>query len=244
MKGAILSVNPGAAIIDITHGISPGDITEGALVMLDACPFFPEGTIHVGVVDPGVGGGRRALLVESERYFFIGPDNGLLSPAVECGGRFKRVFRLENKKYFLKEISDTFHGRDVFGPAAGHLSLGVEAGAFGPPLENFLKLKLPGPAVKGSGLVGEVIHVDTFGNLITNIKREDILNKPGSETLLVRIKGAEVKGILKTYSEIAEGGLGVVIGGSGRMEVAAKGASAGALLGCGVGEKVSVNLPE
>ncbi len=242
MKGAILSVNPGASIIDITNGIRPGDITEGALVMADACPFFPEGAIHVGVVDPGVGGGRRALLIETERSFFIGPDNGLLSLAARGGGRLKRVVSLENKKYFLKEISDTFHGRDIFGPAAAHLSLGVEPGAFGPTLENFLKLKLPAPLFKGGVLVGEVIHVDGFGNLITNIKREDILDNLGPGAVLVRIKGAGIKGILKTYSDISDGGPGVVIGGSGRMEVAAKGAPATGLLSCGVGEKVSVSL--
>ncbi len=134
MKGAILSINPSVLITDITHMISPGNVLEGALVLSEAYKFFPKGTIHVGVVDPGVGGRRLPVLIETDRYSFIGPDNGLFSLAVRKE-KVRRVVRLSSRGYFLKKVSSTFHGRDIFGPAAAHLSLGVDPGKFGNAIE-------------------------------------------------------------------------------------------------------------
>jgi S-adenosylmethionine hydrolase len=134
MKGVILSINPGARVVDITHFVTPQNIIEGAFILSQSCPRFPAGTIHVAVVDPGVGGKRNPILVETEGFFLIGPDNGLFSLVLEKE-RVKRVIRLTRREYFLPDVSTTFHGRDIFAPVAAHLSLGVDPASFGEPLE-------------------------------------------------------------------------------------------------------------
>lgn len=237
MKGAILSVNPKARIFDITHLVSAGGIIEGALIMSAACRFFPAGTIHVGVVDPGVGGFRRAILVETERYVFVGPDNGLLSLALE-GENIKRAIELTDKRYFLSEVSNTFHGRDIFGPVAAHLTLGVSPALFGPPFERPASVSLPQPSVRGGVVNGVVIYADSFGNLITNIKR-DLLGR-GREDAEVSVKGAVIKGIKKTYSSAPEGALVALFGSSGFLEIAVNNGSAAAKLGAAAQDGVTV----
>lgn len=241
MKGAILTVNPAARMVDITHMVTPGDIREGALVLKDAYAYFPPSTIHIAVVDPGVGGVRWPVLIETERFVFIGPDNGIFARALERE-KVLRIVRLTEKKFFSRSISPTFHGRDIFGPVAAHLSLGTDPPAFGQVID-----KLSGPVVpehrRGEGTVvtGEVIYVDSYGNLITDIEEEDIsgLREAGLE---VSIRGRILEGIKETYSDAAEGALTALIGSSGRLEVAVNLGSAQKTLGTGVGEKVVVRV--
>ncbi len=238
MKGVILSINPAAGIVDLTHGISPGKILEGALAIDVSYGYFPPETIHIGVVDPGVGGSRRPIVVEAEGHFFVGPDNGLFSPVLKKVPRC-RVFHLTNKRFFLKNISATFHGRDIFAPVAAHLSLGVSPQELGEPIEDPFIIDIPEPN-RGEGLVtGEVIHIDTFGNLITNITAGDVEALGAPSGLEVFIKGFCIKGIKRTYCEAGSGPL-ALIGSSGRLEIAFYGKSAAETLDVSTGERVEV----
>lgn len=237
MKGSILSVNPAAVIVDITHLVTPGDINEGALVLRDAYAYYPAGTIHVGVIDPGVGGDRRPILIETERHIFVGPDNGLFTLAIERE-KVLRVIRLTNKIFFLKTVSSTFHGRDIFGPAAAHLSLGVDPAEFGERIGEMTKLRARAARREGEAIAGEVVYIDSFGNLITNIEKEEIAGYEGAPEVV--IKGLCLEGITKTYSGVSEGAVAALIGSSGRLEIAVNSGSASKVLGVGVGERVIV----
>ena len=173
MKGVVLGVNRGAEIVDITHGIPPGDVRAGAFALAAACRFFPRGTVHLAVVDPGVGSERKAIAVRTKDYFFVGPDNGLLSWAL-AKESVLAVHRLENSRFFLPDVSRTFHGRDVFAPVAAHLSKGLPIGKLGPRVPSYEKLSVPSPTQRRGQLVGEIIYIDRFGNVITNISRQDL----------------------------------------------------------------------
>ena len=238
MKGAMLSAAPDMTIVDITHLVSPGNILEGAFILLEAYRYFPRGTVHVGVVDPGVGGERKPILVEAGDYLFVGPDNGLFSLAARILG-MKRAIELTEKRFFLPEVSSTFHGRDIFGPVAAHLATGTAPDAFGAELGKIRALDIPRPATEEDGVSGEVIYEDSFGNLITNIRKQDIepLSNAGCEVL---INGASLKGVRKTYAVAAIGAALALIGSSGYLEVAVNSGSATGELKAGVGEKVKV----
>jgi len=237
MKGAILSANPSALPVDISHSIRAGDIFQGAFVMKEACGVFPTGTVHLGVVDPGVGGPRRAIIVETERFLFVGPDNGLLSLA-SGGEGIKRIIEITNKKFFRAEVSATFHGRDIFGPVAGHLSRGVAPAEFGPETRDMDMISIPAPSFEEDGINGEVIHIDTYGNVITNIRAEFIASNLGTDKINLGIKGHVVEGLYHTYASIGPNGLGVLTGSSGRVEVAACEADGAKILGVNVGDRV------
>jgi len=243
MKGAVLSVNPSALMVDISHSISPGDIFSGALVMRGACGFFPGGTVHVGVVDPGVGGPRRAVVIETERYFFVGPDNALLSLAAEDDG-IRRVVEIRERRYMRAEVSATFHGRDIFGPVAAHLSRGVPPGEFGPETTDLEMINIPEPRLEEGTIIGEVIHVDAYGNLMTNIGASLIEGHLKTTGIRVEVRGREIGGLYRSYASIEPRGLGALIGSSGLLEVAAREASAADGLGVGVGEEVRVRERE
>lgn len=174
MKGAILSVNPHVQLIDITHDIPPHDIRAGAFMLLASFESFPSGTIHVAVVDPGVGSSRRPVLVEGGGHFFVGPDNGLFGYVYERLREF-RVVHLTRERYFRTHVSSTFHGRDIFAPIAGALSNGVEPDALGEPVGDFVRLESPAPLRLPDGtLEGSIIHIDRFGNCITNFSPRDL----------------------------------------------------------------------
>lgn len=241
MKGAVLSVSPGASLVDISHSVTAGDLLEGAFVMEGACGVFPPGTVHVGVVDPGVGGRRRAIIVETENFLFVGPDNGLLSLAAEGDG-IKRVIEIKKESFFRDEVSATFHGRDIFGPVAGHLSLGVAPDDFGPSLSSsdLLKLSFPTPLFEEGGILGEVMHIDSFGNIITNILSALIEPHLGTLEVEAALSGRSVKGLYHSYSSMSPGGLGVLTGSSGRLEVAAREGNASDILGAAPGDKVRI----
>lgn len=224
MKGVMLGINPEATLVDLSHEVPPQDIVAGALLLRSAAAFFPAGTIHVAVVDPGVGSARRALLIETPRAFFIGPDNGLLSLAVPAETAVCAV-QLTSERYFLTPRSDTFHGRDVFAPVAAHLSLGVPPEQFGPAVAAMERLRLPALEREGTRLVGRVIYIDHFGNVITNVTEADL--RPFSrETLLVSIDRVQIRGVATAYAAVEAGAPVALINSWGMLEIAVRNGSA------------------
>ena len=168
MKGVILGIAPRATIVDITHQIPAGDIRSGAFALLGSYRFFPKGSVHVAVIDPGVGSERKAIVAETDNYFFIGPDNGVLSWTLPKE-RIKTIRALENEHYFLHLISGTFHGRDIFAPVAAHLASGVPTRKLGPVSKGFMRLPWPEPKRARNRIEGEIVYIDRFGNAITNL---------------------------------------------------------------------------
>ncbi len=238
MKGAMLSINPEARLIDITHLIEPGNILEGAFVLFESYRFFPEGTIHLGVVDPGVGGGRRPILIETERYLFVGPDNGLFS-LIADKEKIRRVIHLTKREFFLSEVSDTFHGRDIFGPVAARLSLGVDPGSFGGEIKGLKAMELPPIEKKDGAVSGTVIYIDSFGNLITNISKEEVAGF-GRAVLEAGINGFKIKGLKRTYGDVKAGSPVMLVGSSNFLEIAVSSGSASKELDAKVGDKVTL----
>ena len=247
MKGAILSVNPRASVVDISHLVSPQNIIEGSFVLSAACGYFPDKTIHLGVVDPGVGTGRRPILIETDRFIFVGPDNGLFTSVMEAG-IVRRIVHLTSEDYFLGDVSSTFHGRDVFAPVAAHVSLGVDLEKLGPSVDDPVRLDIPLPTRTGLVLNGIILYIDAFGNLITNISTNDLSSFKGAAEVDISIRGVTIRGISKTYSDNVtwEGGSGklrALVGSLGRLEIASPGASAKEALGVDVGGTVEVRGP-
>lgn len=248
MKGAILSVNPGANVIDITHEIAPQDVRAAAFTLANYYKNFPKGTVHVAVVDPGVGSSRRAVLVQTEDYFFLAPDNGLLSfvfDEIEGGenasplsralpARVFRVFELTNGKYFAPRVSRTFHGRDVFAPVAAHLSNSVEPERFGAEIEDFTRFETPKPRKISAGeTLAEIIHIDRFGNLVTNLKTEDLPAK-----FAVVVNETRIERHRKFYAEAAKGEIFSIAGSAGFLEIVAFRDSAERLLKAKAHQKI------
>jgi len=240
MKGAALSINQRARLVDISHMVAPGNILEGAFILLESCCFFPEGTVHLAVVDPGVGGERKPVLVETDRYVFVGPDNGLLSLAA-ARDNIKRVVHLTERPFFREEISSTFHGRDIFAPVAAHLSLGTNPGAFGLELDSIESVRAPQPVEKDGAVAGEVIYVDTFGNLITNIRARALSGLKGG--VEVSVDGNAACGLALSYSSAKAGEPLAVIGSAGYLEIAVNMGSAADHFSSGIGGRVVVSLP-
>lgn len=238
MKGVILGLHPRASVVDITHEIAGGQVQAGAFALMASYDFFPKGTVHVAVVDPGVGSPRRAIAVQTARHFFVGPDNGVLSFALRRE-QIKSIHALENDKYFLKPVSRTFHGRDVFAPVAAHLSLGVPIQKLGPRLKDFVKLDWPRPRRLEGEIAGEVIHIDTFGNLITNLDAES-LRVFGDEPCEVAIRHKSLCPIAPFYSAVRIGEPLAVPGSSGFLEIAVNGASAAQKFRLRLGDPVCV----
>jgi hypothetical protein len=242
MKGVILTINRNATIVDISHEIPPQAVEEAAFVLKAAYLHFPPGTIHVAVVDPGVGGTRRPILVDAGSHLFVGPDNGIFSWIL--GDWPCKVVELTEPQYFLPEVSDTFHGRDIFAPVAGHLSLGTaEIGNFGRVISDPARIAFPEPSVAHGKISGEVIHVDRFGNLVTNVPKMMLRGrvKPGEVSVLVG--GRVIDGIAKSYSRKKPGECLAIVGGAGLLEISVSMESAAKLLKAGVGEKVTISFP-
>ncbi len=170
MKGVILSIFPDATIIDLSHQIQKHNIREGAFFLFSLYKYYPKGTVHLVVIDPGVGSERKAIIIQSKNYFFVGPDNGVLSIAAQSDGVQKTV-EIKNSEYCLHPISDTFHGRDVFAPVAAHLTKLGGINKFGPAIQDWNQLEIPPVQIEKNEIEGEIIHIDRFGNLITNISR-------------------------------------------------------------------------
>lgn len=243
MKGALLSVNPQACIVDLTHEIPAHDVEAGAFTLLAAYGSFPAQTIHVAVVDPGVGSARRPVLIAAHGHFFIGPDNGIFSYVCDEADD-ARVYHLTNESFFRSPVSATFHGRDIFAPVAGALSQHPLPGKFGELIEDRVRLAPLAPVREGDGAwSGRIIHVDRFGNLITNISRRELTDEQLSAGVKVEIGGREISSFRKFYVEAAggaEGELFAIRGSAGWLEIAANRASAAQLLQAARGQLVRV----
>ncbi len=240
MKGVIWSNNPAVQIADISHSIPPQDVAAGAHTLAAAAPWFPEGTIHIAVIDPGVGSQRGLVYAEIGPGRFIAPDNGLLS-SLARRRRPHKIVAIENPEHWLPMVSRTFHGRDIMAPVAARLSLGLDPNELGLPLD---ELKLL-PAVEarrvGQQIEGEVVEVDSFGNLITNITSVMLDGAPTGEVLAVECDGHQTTGLQQTYSDQPEMTLVALVGSSDRLEIAIVNDSAAAMLGVSVGTPVLVS---
>lgn len=235
MKGVILGLCPAAQIVDITHEIPPQNVLAGALTLAGVFRFFPPGTIHLAVVDPGVGTARRPLAARLGDSFFVGPDNGLFTPIyeeAEKNGWPMEFIHLTNQQYFLPNVSPTFHGRDLFAPVAAHLAAGVPLADLGPALRDPLRIPLPRPERISGGWRGHVVAIDRFGNLATDLTA-DLL--AGAADLLVRLGGVEVRGLQTAYGERPAGSLVALFDSQGRLEIAVVNGSAAARIGAGLG---------
>jgi S-adenosyl-L-methionine hydrolase (adenosine-forming) len=240
VKGVLLAINPRVRLVDLTHAVPPQDIRRAALLLASAWRFFPRGTVHLAVVDPGVGGSRRPIAVEAGGHYFVGPDNGLLGFCFDLPGA--RGVVLADPRYHRRPVSRTFHGRDVFAPVAAHCSRGVRLAAFGPPLRHPVRLPPARPRrVGGRWVEGEVLLADRFGNLLTNLPGREL---PGpADRGVVRIGGARVRGLARTYADRPRQALGAVIDSSGQVEVFVREGSARRRLGLEPGAPVSWRVP-
>jgi S-adenosylmethionine hydrolase len=225
MKGAILSINPSAVVVDVCHYIDPQDLTEAAYLIKSSYRYFPQGTVHIIVVDPGVGGDRSIVALELLGHIFLAPDNGVLTLLMD-EGEVGAIVRVENTHYFLNFISQTFHGRDIFAPVASHISKGVPIEKLGPPLgmQDLIRLSIPKPYISNKDeLIGTIISIDRFGNCISNINA-NCLNKfvkNGSEKRLeIKISKTVIKSLSRSYTDVGPGCPLAIIGSFGYLEIA------------------------
>lgn len=238
VKGVIKRINPEAEVADVTHEIEHFDILGAAFTLNSFYRYFPRGSIHLAVVDPGVGGQRQPLLIRSEDFCFVGPDNGIFSFIFD-NEKITDMIVLSNPDYFLAEPSDTFHARDLFAPVAAYVSLGVEVNQFGPAAKECFKLVTPEPIVSKRKLRGEIIHIDGFGNLVTNIAADSL----GSRKITaITVGRRRLSRIARSYSQIKEGEVGALIGSSGLLEIAVNQGSAQKVLRSRIGSAVTVTF--
>jgi len=255
MKGVILTINPKAVIVDICHSIEPQNILQAAFILSTAHHYFPEGTIHLAIVDPGVGSQQKAIILKTPKAFFLAPDNGALSYILDEFGKTPakpaprihpspeqrklgaglEAVAITNPDFWHKPVSTTFHGRDIFAPVAAHLSLGTALHKFGESLSHVFAFHIPRPFRDNQGnLIGRVLHIDNFGNLITNIRGGDL---PG-ERITVTIGKQQIHGISQFYAEKER--LAAIIGSSGYLEISLKNGNAAAFLNARVGYKIKL----
>lgn len=239
MKGVILSINRDVTLVDITHAIPPQDVRQGAQVLEDVRESFPTATIHVAVVDPGVGTDRNIVCCQMGRHFFIAPDNGLLSRV-----RFKSppslAVVLKNRDYWRETVSDTFHGRDIMAPAAAHLSLGLDPRKLGELTDELVDLNWPEPSVEGNEIVGSIVSCDRFGNLVTDISAS-ILDQPKqSPKFVIHCRGYDIRRIVRTYGNCESGTVVGLIGSSRMLEIAVVNGNAVKSLDAELGDTVRV----
>lgn len=237
MKGTILSINPNSQIADITHEIEPQNVKFASFILRACYKDFPKKTIFTAVVDPGVGSERRAILVETDDYFFVAPDNGLLSFVFNETKNF-RVFELANKKFFAENISATFHGRDIFAPVAAHLSNGIPANEFGREIFDFVRFEENKPhKISENEIEAEIIQIDRFGNLITNLKKVDL-----PEKFVLEIGDKQIETLRSYFAEAKNGEVFMIFGSAGFLEVVAFQDSAENLLQIQIGWKIKVKI--
>ncbi len=243
MKGVIFNIAPAANIVDVTHEIDPCDIQHAALVLKSSYSFFPRGTIHLVVVDPGVGSQRRPILVVTRDFSFIAPDNGVLSPAISDSLEF-RAYHLMNRRFFLQPLSNTFHGRDVFAPAAAWLCRGIPPSELGDEIFSIVESPFPtATQVDSCRWTGEILRIDRFGNLITNLQ-SDLLFKEGCipPTFRINIGGREISRFCLSYAEALVGELFAISGSTGFLEISSNQTSAAKLLQVGRHQEVILEL--
>jgi S-adenosyl-L-methionine hydrolase (adenosine-forming) len=240
MKGVILCITANLQIVDLNHGIPPQDIRAAALTLAASVDYFPLGTIHVTVVDPGVGSERRPILIYSAGHYFVGPDNGVFSLAVK-DKESSLIVQLSNEAYYRQPKSQTFHGRDVFAPVAAHLARGVPIAEFGSPLKDWVCLVWPSVERAGALIVGEVVYIDRFGNLFTNIRERDLTGVP-RERICVHLNDIEIQGLSQNYVAADNGRFIALINSWGLVEVASCSDSAATRGKAKVGDKVRLEL--
>jgi S-adenosylmethionine hydrolase len=241
MKGTILTINPKCTLIDITHHVDPHDIKEGAFILGNAYSTFPKGTIHLSIVDPGVGGPRKPVLIVTTNYFFVGPDNGLFTLALKRE-KVKKVVALTNPKFFLSHMSTTFNGRDLFAPVAAYISLGVKPGAFGPVFDSWVELDFGKPRVIGGKLIGEILHIDAFGNLVSNIDEKELFHFVKSHSFVIRIGKKAIQGLKKGYWEGKRNEPIGLIGSGGFLEISVREGNAQKMLKVREGDQIVVSV--
>ncbi len=257
MKGVMLGIAPEAHLVDITHDVAPQDIRETAYVLYTAYRFFPLQTVHLVVVDPGVGSARRPIALRLSHGTFVGPDNGVFSYVLEEES-IETIVELADPRYRLPSVSHTFHGRDVFSPAAAHLAAGVPIEAFGPEAEDPVSLPRPYLCIQPRAISGEVLHTDHFGNVITSLGRlywrgDNLLIKPAfqrqteklctfrADETLVTAGGQVLKGVHTTYADVEPGDVLALVGSEGHLEIAVREGSAARQLGLQPGERIELH---
>lgn len=246
MTGVMLGINPAAKVIDITHNIQRHNIYEASQVISMSYKYFPPTTIHVAVVDPGVGGTRRPILVVTEDHYFIGPDNGIFTPIFEAGksGFFNKVYHLNASHYFLPMSGSTFHGRDIFAPMAAWLSKGVDSHKLGDEIDDYYKISIPTCAQSDNSLTGEIVNIDNFGNAISNIKRDNLLKLAPLESTDKHkiIYNNEQLPFVNFYAENPNPILSSIINSFGHLELFTYQDSAADKFSIKIGDKVTVTL--
>jgi hypothetical protein len=242
MKGVILGINPQARIVDLSHTITPHQIEDAAYLLKASYKYFPDGTVHVAVVDPGVGSLRRPLLVTTSRHFFVTPDNGLLSYIYQEETGIE-VRQIENKQYRLDSEGATFDGRDLFAPAAAWLTKGQQPGSYGKLIQDYVRLPLSEPEWQGSALTGRIVYVDRFGNLISNLTLfhvKDVQSRTRRSGVSIRIGGVTIDGLVRSYSQGDSRAPHALINSNGQIEVFVKEGSAAETLKVLQGEAITL----
>ncbi|MCA9124227.1 MAG: SAM-dependent chlorinase/fluorinase [Planctomycetaceae bacterium] len=239
MKGAILSINPAAKIIDVTHEIPPQHILCGSMAIGEMWNIFPAGTIHVAVIDPGVGTTREIVAAECDGHFFVTPNNGLLSHVHKASAKCEFVVA-QNRSFWRVKVSNTFHGRDIMAPIAAHLSLGVSLTQIGPSATDVKLLDIVGPRFTERQLIGRIISIDRFGNLITDIGLAHLRQIPMRD-VVVRCKQREIAGISQTYGQHSRGALIAIISSQGRLELATVNGNAAVEVGASIEDSVVID---
>jgi hypothetical protein len=238
MKGVIYTINPAVQVIDLTHGVPPQNILAGALILQHSIRYFPPGTIHVVVVDPGVGSSRHPILIELDGSYYIGPDNGVLSLAFERQ-RPSSITLLSKTDFHLHPTSNTFHAREIFAPVAAHLSLGVAPAEFGEKLASVIELTIPKLVRRGHIIDAEILYIDGFGNLFVNIRERELAGLE-KERLRISLGPIEVGGLSTNYSALGNGEFVCVFNSWGLLEIALNKGSARQRTGAKIGDKVTI----
>jgi len=242
MKGVILGINPQARIVDLSHTVTPHQVEEAAYLVKASYKYFPDGTVHVAVVDPGVGSLRRPLLVTTSRHFFVAPDNGLLSYIYQDETNVE-VRQIENKQYRLDSEGATFDGRDLFAPAAAWLTRGQQPGSYGKLIQDYVRLPLAEPTWQGSVLTGTIVYVDRFGNLISNFTPfhvQDVQGRTRRSSVSIRIGGVTIDGLVRSYSQGDPSVPHALIKSNGQVEVFVKEGSVAGALGLSRGATITL----
>ncbi|MEW6667187.1 MAG: SAM-dependent chlorinase/fluorinase [Thermodesulfobacteriota bacterium] len=237
MKGVILSLNPKAHLVDVSHQVGTGAILQASRILSETHSYFPRGTVHLAVVDPSVGSGRRPIALRAGEHLFVGPDNGIFWPIIDAAGSVK-VVELTEDRFFLPSITHTFHGRDVFAPVAAHLSLGVDLEEMGRPISDPVSLQVPAPFMLEDTLLGQILRVDHFGNLITNISARELAEFLGACRPEVQVGRLRVTGLRRIYADVEEGRPLVLINSSNLLEIAVNLGRASEYVGLEKGEIV------
>jgi S-adenosylmethionine hydrolase len=244
MKGAILRILPEATLVDVSHDVGNYSVDEGAFHMARTAPYYPEGTVHVGVVDPGVGSSRKGIFIKAKGAWLVGPDNGLLAPAAERLG-VEKVYEIAHRKHLPGKISDVFDGRDTFGPTGALLAKGVDPEEIGPEIDEYIRLPMYEPRITGDGVEATIIHVDGFGNLVTNVTYEVLeqMGVTGDTRFEVEVSGKKISlPYVKRFSAVETGEPLILVAGGGYMEFAVNQGNAQEQLGLGKGEKARIRL--